>query len=326
MIRALALLLALLWLSGCGGRAPVKPGVPPSPDAPRTAAGATDDGDGYPARVTGSRPDQPGEYTAGGLYKPGVADGGPAIPPDVSRLEEPTPRPEPRARYGNRSPYTVLGKVYHVMPSAAGYVERGIASWYGNKFHGRATSSLEPYDMYQFTAAHKTLPLPTYVRVTNLDNGRSVTVRVNDRGPFHVGRIIDLSYAAAIKLGIHVQGTGRVEVRALAPGEVPPPVSASEPTSTPAPGRATPPPRPVAGDSGRIWLQVASFGERANAKRLEDRLQDADIHHVDVKRAKVRGQRVYRVRIGPFDTRGEAERVMTRVRGLGLGNPVLVNE
>lgn len=321
MIRTLALLLALLWLSGCGGRAPVKPGVPP--DAPRSAGGADADGDTYPSRVTGARPDQPGEYTAGGLYKPGVSDSGPAIPPDVSRLQEPTPKAEPRARYGNRSPYTVLGKVYRVMDSAAGYVERGVASWYGNKFHGRATSSLEPYDMYQFTAAHKTLPLPTYVRVTNLDNGRSVTVRVNDRGPFHAGRIIDLSYAAAIKLGIHVQGTGRVEVRALTPGEVPPPVGASAP---PPAAPAEPLPRAVAGDSGRTWLQVASFGERANAKRLEDRLQDADIRHVDVKRAQARGQRVYRVRIGPFDSRAEAERVMTRVRGLGLGNPVLVNE
>jgi rare lipoprotein A len=327
VIRTLALLAALLCLGGCGS-APVKPGTPPasggSSRSPAATPGAAPDPNAYPARVTGSRPDRPGEYTAGGLYKPGVADGGPAIPPDVSRLQEPTPKAEPRARYGNRSPYTVLGKVYHVMDSAAGYVERGTASWYGNKFHGRATSSLEPYDMYQFTAAHKTLPLPTYARVTNLDNGRSVTVRVNDRGPFHAGRIIDLSYAAAIKLGIHVQGTGRVEVRALAAGEVPPPVSASAPA--PAAGRGSPVQRAVAGDSGRIWLQVASFGERANAKRLEDRLQDADIRHVDVKRGKARGERVYRVRIGPFDSRVEAQRVMTRVRGLGLGNPVLVDE
>lgn len=317
MIRTLALLLALLCLAACGGGAQVKKPDAPAPNGLRPG----ERGPAYPDRVTGARPDQPGEYTAGGLYKPGVADGGPPVPPDVSRLPEPVPKPEPRARYGNRSPYTVLGKSYHVMPSAAGYVERGTASWYGNKFHGRATSSLEPYDMYQFTAAHKTLPLPTYARVTNLDNGRSVIVRVNDRGPFHAGRIIDLSYAAAIKLGIHVHGTGRVEVRALTPGEVPPPVAASEP----APARETPSPdAPVAGSSGRVWLQVASFGERANARRLEDRLEDADIRRVDVKKADANGRKVYRVRIGPFDSRETAAIVADRIRVLGLGSPTYV--
>lgn len=319
MIRTLALLLALLCLAACGGGAQVKKPGAPAPTGHRPG----ERGPGYPDRVVGARPDQPGEYTAGGLYKPGVADGGPPVPPDVSRLPEPVPKSEPRARYGNRSPYTVLGKAYHVMPSAAGYVERGTASWYGNKFHGRATSSLEPYDMYQFTAAHKTLPLPTYARVTNLDNGRSVIVRVNDRGPFHAGRIIDLSYAAAIKLGIHVQGTGRVEVRALTPGEVPPPVTASEP----APARETPSPNaPVAGSSGRVWLQVASFGERANAKRLEDRLEDADIRRVDVQKADANGHKVYRVRIGPFDSRETAAVVADRIRTLGLGSPTYVTQ
>lgn len=316
MIRALALLLAVLWLAGCGGRAPVKPGN--SADAGHGAASR--DGDGYPARVTQARPDKPGEYTAGGLYRPGEPDGGPAIPPDISRLKEPVPKQEPRARYGNRSPYTVLGKVYRVMDSAAGYVERGTASWYGTKFHGRATSSLEPYDMYQFTAAHKTLPLPTYARVTNLDNGRSVVVRVNDRGPFHDGRLIDLSYAAAIKLGIHVHGTGRVEVRALTPGESAPPVMTSAPATVPVPSA------PVAGSSGKVWLQVASFGERANAKRLEDRLQEADIRRVDVQKADARGQKVYRVRIGPFDSRDAAEAVAAKVRAMGLGSPAFVSQ
>src|SRR5690606_2357757 len=110
------------------------------------------------------------------------------------------------ARYGNKSPYSVLGKTYRVMPDARNYVERGIASWYGNKFHGYMTSSLEPYDMYQFSAAHKTLPLPSYVRVTNLESGKSVVVRVNDRGPFHENRLIDLSYAAAVRIGVWPKG------------------------------------------------------------------------------------------------------------------------
>lgn len=319
MIRTLALLLALLCLAACAGTAEKRSAAGTSTPAPHRPG---ERGASYPERITGARPDRPGEYTAGGLYRPGVPDSGPPVPPDVSRLPEPVPKAEPRARYGNRSPYTVLGKVYHVLPSAAGYVERGTASWYGTKFHGRATSSLEPYDMYQFTAAHKSLPLPTYARVTNLDNGRSVVVRVNDRGPFHAGRIIDLSYAAAIKLGIHVHGTGRVEVRALTPGEEPPPVSASAP-----PARETPSIRaPVAGSSGRVWLQVASFGERANAKRLEDRLQDADIRRVDVQKAQAGGRRVYRVRIGPFDSRDAAAAVADRLRALGVGSPTFVTQ
>ena len=161
-----------------------------------------------------------GNYTAGGLYAPGVADSAPTDGiPDVDQIPEPEVRDEPHSRYGNRSPYTVLGKTYRVLDSAEGYDEVGTASFYGNKFHGRRTSNLEVYDMYAFTAAHKTLPLPSFARVTNLANGRSVVVRVNDRGPFHDGRIIDLSYAAAVKLGVDRAGTARVEVQGLMPGE-----------------------------------------------------------------------------------------------------------
>ena len=292
------LVLAGMLLAACAGparRAPVAdvpvsdgPGRTPTEPGPRRA-----------------RPDRPGEYTAGGLYKPGVSDSGPAIPPDISHLKEPVPHEEPRSRYGNRTPYTVLGKAYHVMPSAKGYVERGTASWYGEKFHGRATSSLEPYDMYEFSAAHKTLPLPTYARVTNLDNGRSVIVRVNDRGPFHTGRVIDLSYAAAIKLGIHVRGTGNVEVRALTSGE-----------AAPAPVRS----------DGKSWLQVASFGDKDNAKRFAEKLERADLDDVDIQRADIGSSKVYRVRIGPFRGREPAERVAHRVRALGFGSPTVVAE
>src|SRR5690606_19922429 len=160
-----------------------------------------------------------GHYTAGGLYKPGVPDRTPDYVPDVDCIPEPVVVAEPRSQVGNRSPYTVLGKQYKVLDRPHGYVEQGIASYYGSKFHGRRTSNMEVYDMYAFTAAHKTLPLPSFARVTNLENGKSVIVRVNDRGPFHEGRVIDLSYAAAVKLGIVARGTGRVEVRALVPGE-----------------------------------------------------------------------------------------------------------
>ncbi|HET7125773.1 MAG TPA: septal ring lytic transglycosylase RlpA family protein, partial [Lysobacter sp.] len=151
----------------------------------------------------------------GDLYKPDEPDSVPGDIPDVDRIPDPTVRKEPRSRYGNRS-YSVLGKRYRVLDSAEGYDEVGTASFYGKKFHGRRTSNLEVYDMYAMTAAHKTLPLPSYARVTNLDNGKSVVVRVNDRGPFHAGRIIDLSYAAAVKLGYRDQGTARVEVKGLA--------------------------------------------------------------------------------------------------------------
>ncbi len=159
-----------------------------------------------------------GDYVAGGLFRPGEADTVPDLIPDVDAIPEPVVRNEPRARSGNRD-YAVLGKRYQVLESADGYVEEGGASYYGNKFHGRRTSSGEVYDMYAFTAAHKTLPLPSYARVTNLDNGKSIVVKVNDRGPFHSNRIIDLSYAAAVKLGYRERGTARVEVRALTPDE-----------------------------------------------------------------------------------------------------------
>lgn len=160
-------------------------------------------------------PSTRGHYTAGGLYKPGVKDTTPDYVPNVACIPEPLVSNEPYSAVGNRSPYEVLGKRYKVMDGPEGYVERGTASYYGSKFHGRLTSNKEVYDMYAFTAAHKTLPLPSFALVTNVDTGQSVVVRVNDRGPFHDGRVIDLSYAAAVKLGITSRGTGNVEVRGL---------------------------------------------------------------------------------------------------------------
>lgn len=165
-------------------------------------------------------PGKRGDYVAGGLYAPGVRDSVPDDIPDVDAIPEPEVTDEPRSAVGNRRNYSVLGKKYQVLDAAEGYVETGIASFYGKKFHGRRTSNLEVYDMYAFSAAHKTLPLPSFARVTNLDNGRSVIVRVNDRGPFHQGRLIDLSYAAATKLGYVRNGTARVEVRALTPRDL----------------------------------------------------------------------------------------------------------
>ena len=164
-------------------------------------------------------PSKRGHYQAGGLYAAHIPDSTPDHIPDVDAIPEPEVTAEPRSRVGNRSTYAVLGKQYRVLDDPSGYVEEGLASYYGKKFHGRRTSNLEVYDMYAFTAAHKTLPLPSFARVTNRDNGKSIVVRVNDRGPFHAGRVSDLSYAAAVKLGITQRGTGRVEVRALTPGK-----------------------------------------------------------------------------------------------------------
>jgi len=217
--------LAALLLAACAGPQK-KPGPPPAAGTPTpgsAVAGAMPpDCTGFvPYPAVQEDPSTRGDYVAGGLYKPGVDDSTPDYIPRVDCIREPDVVSLPRSAYGNRSPYKVLGKSYEVLAATDGYVETGLASYYGNKFHGRKTSNHEVYDMYAFTAAHKSLPLPSFARVTNLENGRSVVVRVNDRGPFHEGRVVDLSYAAAVKLDIHRRGTGRVEVRALQPGEVP---------------------------------------------------------------------------------------------------------
>jgi rare lipoprotein A len=235
-------------------------------------------------------------------------DGGPAQPAvDVSTLVEPTPKIEPRSRYGNKAEYSVLGHTYRLLPDAQGYVERGIASWYGNKFHGYMTSSLEPYDMYQFSAAHKTLPLPTYARVTNLDNGKSVVVRINDRGPFHENRLIDLSYAAAVRIGIWPKGTGLVEVRAIDP---------AHPEAAPLPRTVT-----AQAGSARIYLQLGAFGDRANAERVADAARRGGIDHVDIASANVDGHVVHRVRVGPLADVAAADAMTPRVERLGVGTP-----
>jgi rare lipoprotein A len=223
-------------------------------------------------------------YTAGGLYAPGISDASPQGELDISDLLEPIPRDELKARYGNRSPYTVLGKQYVVLGSAKGYKERGIASWYGTKFHGRATSSTEIYDMCQFSAAHKTLPIPSYARVTRLDTGQSVIVRINDRGPFYSGRIIDLSFAAATKLGINKAGTAKVEVEAV-----------SDVSTASIPVVLLPVP-----DSKR-YLQIASFSREGNAKALLMQLQQANIEGGFIKQHRLDGDSIWRVRIGPLN-------------------------
>ena len=233
-MKRLALPLLAMALAACS-TAPKKSPPPPtgSTASPPTASSGADTGKDCSRYAPAQEdPSTRGHYTAGGLYKPGVADSTPDHLPDLDCIREPQVTAEPRSRVGNKSPYSVLGKQYRVLDRVDGYVEQGTASYYGNKFHGRRTSNQEVYDMYAYSAAHKSLPLPSFARVTNLDNGKSVVVRVNDRGPFHEGRVIDLSYAAAVKLGITQRGTGRVEVRALTPDGA---SLAAAPTPVPAP-------------------------------------------------------------------------------------------
>jgi len=231
-------------------------------------------------------------------------DGPPSGRLDVSRIEKPNPRPEPRSAYGNHSPYIVLGKTYHVLPSARGYRERGIASWYGTRFHGRRTSSGEPYDVYQLSAAHRTLPLPTWVEVRNLDNDRRIVVRVNDRGPFHPDRIIDLSWAAAVKLGIDHAGTAPVEVTAITFA------GADSPLSRPA--------------RLPVTLQVGAFGEQRRAREVVEALRRAGIDRVDAQRSRTAAGRLWRVRVGPLDSAEMALDLIETIIALGFGRPQYV--
>lgn len=228
-----------------------------------------------------------------------TSDGPPARGLDPALIERPQPRPEPRSAYGNHSPYEVLGQTYRVMNDAAGYLERGTASWYGTKFHGRPTSSGEPYDLYQLTAAHRTLPLPTWVEVTRLDTGKTITVRVNDRGPFHAGRIIDLSWAAASELGMTELGTAPVEVRAITFDE------GSSPT--PRPARLP------------VYVQVGAFSEPERARDVMRELERAGIGPIESESARTDVGRVWRVRLGPIDDTNRAIALVDRVAELGLG-------
>ena len=303
MKTVLCVALALL-LAACA-RTPVRPTTPAERPPPPTTAAADD-----PCAVLYEHRDE--DYTPGGLYAPDRSDHAPVGRPDPDAIPEPVPRDEPRAASGNRSPYTVLGRNYRVLDSARGYRERGTASWYGAKFHGRLTSSREPYDMCSYSAAHKTLPLPSYVRVTNLDNGRSVVVRVNDRGPFHEGRIIDLSYIAAIKLGLDRTGTAPVEVVALTGGAT----ASAPPTRQPAPSHV---------DSDRVSIQVGSFADKDNARRVKERLQDAGIDDVELEDVRIDERRLWRVRVGPLRA-ARLESVLQQVRALGFSTARVLSE
>lgn len=221
-----------------------------------------------------------------------VQDGAPQlIPEDLANLPNPVPTDEPPSRYGNPPSYQVFGQTYSTLASATGYQMEGLASWYGTKFHGQRTSSGEPYDMYKLTAAHRSLPIPTYVRVTNLDNGRQTLVRVNDRGPFHADRILDLSYAAAVKLGFAEQGIAKVRIEALNAGQ-------------------------------ELYLQAGAFRGLEAAQRLQRDLQA--LTGEPTKVVTPSQDALYRVHIGPVKGEQRARELQSMVTAANYSLPIVL--
>lgn len=259
-----------LWLVACASLPPTPPA-----SAPTDTATANED------NPNAGRYDHEQDFT-------------PKAIEDVLTLPEPTPKDEPRSVLGNPKSYKVLGKTYEVMTDARNYKERGKASWYGMKFHGHRTSNGEKYDVYQFTAAHKTLPLPSYVKVTRVDTGKSVIVRVNDRGPFHSERIIDLSYAAATKLGVNKMGVAEVEVEVLH-------------GATKVPER---------------WIQLGAFANAQSAVGLQKKLQKSlnTPHPITVTRSG----NLDSVRIGPVPEGDILQALLERLAQLGYTQPVVL--
>ena len=223
-------------------------------------------------------------------------------------IPDAVPKKEAKSKYGNPPSYEVFGKRYYVMDSSDGFKQKGLASWYGTKFHGQRASSGETYNMYAMTAAHKTLPLPTYVEVKNLDNGRTAVVKVNDRGPFHDGRIIDLSYAAATKLGVVAAGTAPVEIRVI------------DEKGKPAVGIDD----KYVDENGKLYVQIAAFNTEQNALKMIDDLRAKKFHSVRIHVDNNNGKLLYRVRIGPVPTDNVAEKVLAQLKEINLNNAKII--
>ncbi len=225
-------------------------------------------------------------------------DGPPSYNADVSRVPDAVPKPEAFSKSGNR-PYVVFGKRYYILPTNKNYDAIGVASWYGTKFHKKSTSSGEPYDMLAMTAAHKSLPLPTYAQITNLKNGKKVIVKINDRGPFEHDRLIDLSYAAAKKLDIVGHGTAKVRVRTIT----------------------------AFGTHSRqvVYLQVGAFHNRTYAENLKQRLMPMLSAPVNIMRSLDASQELYRVQIGPLADADSAQIVNAKLKEIGMkGNAYII--
>jgi rare lipoprotein A len=234
----------------------------------------------------------------GGYYK----DDGPGenVPPNLASIPDAVPRAEPPHRFANR-PYNVFGKDYVPISASQPYREQGMASWYGKKFHGQKTSSGETYDMYAMTAAHKTLPIPSYARVTNLANGKSVVVRINDRGPFHSDRIIDLSYAAAYRLGYVTAGSARVEVESVNPAAV----------------------EKAAETEKGTYIQVGAFSVRENAEDLKTRVTRELAGLSEAVQVLLIGN-LWRLQVGPYRSSDDARSVASRIENELNLKPLLI--
>jgi rare lipoprotein A len=305
-----ALILLAAMLAACGGTPKRSGGIERLPGGSAEA----------PARSSGG----------GGFY---LDDGpGPNPPPNLEAIPDAVPRLEPLHR-GTMRPYTVMGRSYTPMTRLEPYKARGTATWYGRRYHGKLTSSGEPYDMYGMTAAHTVLPIPSYVRVTNPANGRSVVLRVNDRGPFIGDRLIDLSYTAAWKLGLLAAGSGTVEVESIIPGASPPaeppapPVAVVKPVppavieSAPLPPPAAAPAPAVAATSPS--LQFGAFGVRENAESYLARLQ-GQLEGLGGLLRIVPGDNLFRVQAGPFSSEAAAREAADRAAAVLGGRPVVV--
>lgn len=277
-----------------------------------------------------------------GQYVRPLKDGAPWWDVDVSNIPDATPTPHTGAY--KKNPYTVLGKTYYPKSTATGYKEVGMASWYGTKFHGQATANGEPYDLYGMTAAHKTLPLPSYVKVTNLENNRSVILRVNDRGPFHSDRIIDLSFAAAKKLGYADTGTAKVRVESIDPqqwdnkgstvAQQKPQTSLTVTTqpvdNTPVSEYQPPANQHATADSSNLqkglYLQVGAFANPDAAELLRQRLVKVTDVPVFISSVLHGAQQLYRVRLGPLPNQHETFKTQEAIRVANLGQSTLVKQ
>ena len=308
--------LLILVLAACG-TAPIAPvvdrGVAPPAATSMQKAPATKP----PAYVL---------KRGGGFYQ----DDGPGDnpPENLDAIPDASPRVEPLHRFAN-NPYTVLGRDYVPMRELKPYRATGVASWYGRKFHGQKTSSGEPYDMYGMTAAHPTLPIPSYVQVTSRVNGKSVVVRVNDRGPFHSDRIIDLSYTAASKLGLIGNGSGQVEVRSILPGEESVAVGKLEQPSVVARAEPIIPPMPPAetlvesSDAKGTWLQLGAFGNRDNAEAMKSRMT-RELGSLGERLVVHPVNNLFRLQLGPWANAAEAQSVAQKIGEILEFKPVVV--
>lgn len=242
-------------------------------------------------------------------HRPHIKRDGPPLYDNIdpNTVPDAVPKAEPYSKYGNPTSYVIRGKRYHVLRTCDRYHERGVASWYGTLFHKQRTSSGEPYDMFKITAAHKTLPIPSYARVTNLKNGKTVIVKINDRGPFAEGRIMDLSYMAARKLGFMGKGTGLIDVELINPGSAPRPSGVL----------------PYKSPRAQIYLQVGVFSQKALASQQQRRIQAFSRYPVMIRSMK---HHLYRVLIGPMDRVEDSEMVSRHLKSKHIAHTTVTVE